>query len=112
METKPKVTVGMVNPPRMQSLEESEARRKFTKFGAQTLEEYETKVRQMTTSDIYDHSQKVGIRPSSERKQSVANLISSFKQSLSLMKRYDTSVKTQKVMPQPVYMQNDFLDNH
>ncbi len=105
MDTKPKVSVGMVNPPHFQSMEEMEARKRFNKFKASSQEEYETKIKHMTSSDLHDHSLQVGIRPNPERNQSIANLISLYKKAFNLVRACAEHSKGIKPMPLPYYLQ-------
>ncbi len=110
MKKTPKVSVGMINPPEFLSLEEIEANKKFKKFGETSLAKYQEKVSQMTSNDLYEHCIAVGIRPNPERKYSVANLITLFKETSALVERYSTKRDKTPPMPQPAYASNSFLD--
>lgn len=108
----PQVSVGMVNGPIFASLEAMEATKKFNKFKAASFAEYETKVRQMSQADLFTHCQAVGIRANEERRQTIASLLSLFKESERLVKRYTGDQKKVTPMPAPAYANSDFLDKH
>lgn len=88
---KKKVTVGMIDPPKLKTLEEIEARRAFARFQAETIAEYEGYLRTLDDADIRSHASVVGVRPSNERRKLELTLLSYFKNAKAELSRYDNS---------------------
>ena len=87
---KPQVSVGMLDAPRFKSIEEVEANKKFNRFHAENIGEYESSLQTLTETDLRSHAVDVGVKPSSERHNVVRALLSAFKEAKAIQKRYQS----------------------
>ncbi|HEY1054640.1 MAG TPA: hypothetical protein VGE24_05875 [Emticicia sp.] len=106
MKTKQKVSVGMVNAPRLHTLEEVDMIRNFKKFGAQTIADYEKQVRAMDDSDMQKHAINVGLNPVYERRQMILALLNNFRTVKGNVSRIEG--ETQLVPKQVISMKDDY----
>jgi len=85
---KQKVSSGMIGMPETKTLEEVEATRKLARFKAENVTDYERNLKYMTECDLYNHAIEIGIRPSSERADTVRALIKIFKETQGTVASY------------------------
>lgn len=110
MKKKPTVTVGVVNPPFLASLELNEVNKKFRKFKAEQFAEYETRVNQMSVADLAMHCAELGMQPNDNRRLTVASLLATFKETEKMVRRYSGNIKAAPPVPQ--FANSDFLDKY
>lgn len=106
----PVVTVGVINPPFLASLELNEVTKKFRKFKAEKIADYENRVNQMSVADLAMHCAELGMHPNDNRRLTVASLITAFKETEKMVRRYSGNIKS--AAPVPQFANSDFLDKY
>lgn len=106
MKKHPTVTAGAINAPFLASLELREVTKKFRKFKAETLAEYESRLNHMSLADLAMHCAELAINPNDSRRLTVASLITTFKETEKMVKRYSNNIKPM-VIPAPYYAETE-----
>lgn len=84
----------MIDPPQFKTLEEVEATKHFNKFKSDTLQKYESRIRSMDDSDLRNHASLVGLKPSTERRQTIMSLVAAYRTAKGNVDRYTNPPKT------------------
>lgn len=58
---------------------------KLKSFGAESLEDYQSKLKHMNLAEIVEHALKMGLRPNSDRKRAERTLIEEFKKTKAIV---------------------------
>lgn len=75
---KQKVATGMVDGPKVLTLQEILVKNKIQRLQFSSVEDYSFKLRRMTDADLYDHSSELGITPGRDREVIISNLVKKF----------------------------------